>query len=134
MSYVSENRDWLEPYVRQLADAMGLRDWKVTLHDEPADDGSAGQSETIYGRKILHIRLGDGETSTIEDVRETIVHELLHAHMEPFRWASNNLEPVLGQAAFAVWDGALVDTMEVAIETIAVAWAQALPLPTGGAG
>ena len=123
--------DSLDRYIRTLADAMGLKDWDVRLSDDALDDGNAGGCRVPYGRKIAKIRLA--EHDTIESLRRTIVHELLHAHLEPIDWQIHNIKPAVSELTFDVWRGGFVDALEVACDAIAWAWAEHLPLPTADA-
>lgn len=123
--------DSLDQYVRQLADLIGMRDWKVKLEDEHPGDGNLGFCECVYGRKIANIRLA--EHDTIEELRHTIVHELLHAHLDPTRLPIENIRNVLGQPLYDATHNALVDAVEYATDEIASVLAPLLPLPTKAA-
>lgn len=120
----------LGQYVREIADLCGLRDWTVRVDVATADDNHAGECAVTYGRKFGTVRLAEDWASEEPDtVRQTVVHELLHMHTEPIFWAVNNAQDVLGTATFTVLEGGVRDALEVAIDGIATAWAETLPLP-----
>jgi hypothetical protein len=119
--------DSLERYVRQLADLCGLRDWKVTLEDDAPDDDALGACFCVYGRKVANIRLA--EHDTIESLRHTIVHELLHSHLDPVRLPIENIRSTLGEPLYNVTHNSLVDAVEYATDAIASVIAPMLPLP-----
>jgi hypothetical protein len=122
------NEGDLDAYVRRIADAMGMRDWKVTLDKAPPpDDDALGYAVVTYARRRVRVYLA--EHDSIEELRATIVHELLHAHLEPIAWGMHNLQGILGDAVYAVHYEAFKDNVEVAVDTIAMAWAETLPLP-----
>lgn len=68
------NDDSLDLYIRDLADRVGLRDWKIMLEDKAPDDGNLGECFCAYGQRVATIRLAEHET--IEKLQHTIVHEL----------------------------------------------------------
>lgn len=119
------------PYLRELADLMGLRDWTITFNeDAPAEEDAGGRVEIVYGRKYASIQIHAAwTTDTPETLRYYCVHELVHAHLEPMRWALNSVQTLLGSMAFEVLEGAHTDALEVAIDGIAREWATHLPLP-----
>src|ERR1035438_6620887 len=68
-------------YMEQVADLLELRDWHI-VWDGPIDPegDAAGTCNTIYGRKIARISI---EAGTPEELRHTLVHELVHCHTDP---------------------------------------------------
>jgi hypothetical protein len=125
----------LAEYVRTLADALGLRDWDVTL----AEDHS--MSEEVFadvrvprGRKHATITLG-GEyfTSSQEERRATIVHELLHCHFMSLEdLIEDTLPPLIGRPAFSMFRHGHTQIIEQGVEGVSVAIAHFLPLPPEG--
>lgn len=77
--------DWA-PYVRQVADQMGLRDWNFEVsHGPPCHDHdgrmSMAEIEPVYGRRYAVMWLSDFFlNSSRQEQRDTIVHELVHCH------------------------------------------------------
>ncbi len=128
MTWVADNRHWLEPYVRDMADRMGLRDWKITILDEPSDDDAAGgQCDLVYGRKVADLKIR--VPSAPEELRHVVVHELLHCHAALLDWNANSIEKALSPQAFDLWHYGFEDAQEIMIDGIATAWAETLPLP-----
>lgn len=130
----------LDRYIRHMADLMGLRDWTlyVTVSANiPGDnhryqEGEGGGSAAIpHARKIITITLPDDWMhQRPEELRQTIVHELMHAHSEPMTWAFNNVQSVVGgNTLFDVLDCAFDDAHEMMVDSVATAWAESLPLP-----
>lgn len=125
-------------YIREMADLMGLRDWHFYVvvgplaTDEPALTNSVplAQIDCTYGRKHARITLVPGwENSAPEQLRMIVVHELVHAHLALMQWIVNNTRDTLGGAAFDVWRGSYHDAEELAVDGIASAWAERMPLP-----
>lgn len=76
--------DILSGYIRALADELGLKDWTVFLSEEPTAPGVGAEMETTYGRKHVTIRVSkDFLSEDLETQRQTIIHELLHVHINP---------------------------------------------------
>lgn len=130
---IMECWDETSAYIRTVADLMGLRDCRIRLNPLPIDpdSGNAGGCQPTYGRRSARISLLDAYEDA-EELRNTVVHELLHVHLEPIQWHVNGLEPILGQPAFQVFDDAVKDQLEVAVDSITECWAETLPLPVIG--
>ena len=125
------DRHELGQYMRHMADLMGLRDWYLTLtHKEPLDDDHGAECDVSYGQKCARIAFRDDwPTWDAEEVRRLMVHELIHRHVEPMRWAMNNTKHVVGAATFEVIADGFMDVLEVAVDGMAREWARHLPLP-----
>lgn len=128
-----EPRTELGRYVRWLANELGLRDWHIVLAggDDPPDNRDHAACITVYyGRKRARIRLSrEWDGMSPEDQRHCLVHELLHAHVDPMRTALSNAASTLGDAAYGILKGAHDDALELAVDGIADAIAPYLPLP-----
>ncbi len=125
------DQDKIGPYIRELADLCGLRDWTINiLDDPPANPGHAACVDVRYGRRWVNVSFHpDWAQERPESFRSTCVHELLHCHLKPMEWAVNNVQDHLGVAVFSVFSHAYTDAEEMAIDAIATAWAESLPLP-----
>lgn len=119
------------PYLRELADQMGLRDWTIQVMDGAPDNPQhAACVEIRYGRKWANVWFHpEWAQERPESFRTTCVHELLHCHLKPVQWALNNVETLLGSTAFGILSASHDDAMEVAIDAIASEWSKHLPLP-----
>jgi hypothetical protein len=133
----------LNQYVRHLADLCGLRDWTVRVDIERGvsvdnhrtasqDQGAAGAgSRVLHGRQYVILSLDERWLEWDADhLRQTITHELVHAHTAKVLYAFYNVQNIIGNGAlFDVLDSAFDDAHEAAVDAIAVAWAETLPLP-----
>lgn len=130
MSYVSENRTWLEPYVRQLADAMGLPHWRIVLKDGWPDEAGTGDMcvwrNNNYYSADLYIR---DEDITPEDLRSNIAHEMVHLLTRDYDQVLSSIEDQLPPTAWEVLSARMHHEMEQVVDAIAYAWAATLPLP-----
>jgi hypothetical protein len=121
----------LARYVRMIADLFGLREWELLISDQRCDDDTLADTETIYGQRIARFRFNaKWQEWAVEDLRSTIVHELLHVHTEP---TSELLADVAGasmdEKTAAALTAALSYSLERAVDQIAVAIAPYFPLP-----
>ena len=111
-----------EPYVRQIAELMGLSHWTVRVIDRPSGDDHA-DVDRINGRYLAIIQFGSAFLrDTPEGQRDTVVHELLHCHLamqDYVAWENlpDPLKPVFRKAN------------EYAVDLMARAWSALLPLP-----
>ena len=113
------------PYLRALADLMGLRDWTVTLDDQPTDGaGNFAEASTMAGRKHLKVAVSERFLDLPpEEQRSTMVHELIHAHGAAM---DHMLCDVLDSDARPAYKL----LMEYMVDGIAEEWARSLPLPS----
>lgn len=129
MSWVAENRKWIEPYIHDMANRMGLKDWVIKLDDEPPSEGAYGECHSHQGAKRAWLRLSD-HNGDMHELRNTVIHELLHCHWNE---ANNLVEEAaiatLGPQASEVMRVAWKAAMELGIDGIASAWDVCLPLP-----
>lgn len=130
MTYVSDNRAWLEPYVRQLQSALHLDYWKITLEDEWPDhlesDHAAGLLDSTYQLAKLYLKDPGGD---MELLRRNIVHELLHLVARDQYEACQAARDFLMPAPWNVIHEWMDREHEQMIDHIAWAWAATLPLP-----
>lgn len=116
-------------YIRWMADAMGLRDWTVALGDSPCDNKLSAQCSCTNGQKHVTISVcADFRGMPIDEVRETIVHELVHAHFEPcWQQVRADLLEHLGQATYNVFVDSFRRNMEYSVDGISRAIAGHMP-------
>lgn len=124
------DRKALVTYIRSTADQVGLKDWEVVLSDEPAAEGKAASVQAAFGRKFARILIGKGfRGEAPEDQRDTIMHELVHLHLEPAAdMVYRDLEKILGRPADAVFTNGFDRQLEYGIDALAGALAPHLPL------
>ncbi len=120
-----------QSYLRELADAMELKDWRFTFVIESlANPSYQAECAITYGRKHACIKIApDALKNTPEEVRQMVVHELIHCHVNPIRDQLDNIEAQLGKAAYTTIHNATTDVLELATESLANAIAPHLPLP-----
>lgn len=125
----------IAPYVRTLADAMGLRDWVIEVQATPCDDEHLAEVNCIYGQQLAHVHLCEGwKTLDPELQRSTLVHELIHVHTSLL---VQSLADMLEASSLGTKSVKLIEASthlleEALVDRIAVAWSQTLPLPGGG--
>ncbi len=125
------DRSQIEPYVRQLADQMGLRDWEIVLKDDVPDSETAHASIWCwYAQRHAELRVAKNWAEfTPELFRKTMVHEVLHCHTRMLFEVIENIQTLLGDPVYQVTSRHHRDAEEVMVDDIAVAWARLLPLP-----
>ncbi len=70
-----------QPYIEELKNRMGLRDWDIVMSDENPPDTAAADMTAIQGRKLVFVRLhSESLKLSREKVRYLFVHELVHCH------------------------------------------------------
>lgn len=111
------------PYLRDLADRMGLKDWSVTILDRPPADGNRCSVWMRYGGKQAQVLMSEECLSgTPEQMRADLVHELIHPH---FAASDGIVEDALSHELYRSYQR----MWEYGIDGIAEAWAPFLPLP-----
>lgn len=117
-------------YLRDLADRMELRDWTVTTMHRPAEERHAASCTCIYGRKVIEVHFGIGfDKSSPDDQRQTLVHELLHAHMALAQRPLIDARDNISKTWVSMLESNVMTGIEYAIDAIADGWAKHLPLP-----
>lgn len=120
----------LDQYVRKVADAMGLRDWRLDVKGEPPEYAYA-QCRPTDGQRHAELRFGsDFEALEPERRRAIVVHELVHCHIAQLQWqVEKDLERHLGPSTDRVFFDSFRRNVEYAVDAIAEALAPHLPLP-----
>jgi hypothetical protein len=79
---VEEMDAWVIRYVNKLKNMMGLSNWTIMMQTKPSSADALGETEVIHGQHLAKMYLHkDFRKDSPEDIRATIVHELLHCHM-----------------------------------------------------
>ena len=79
---VEEMDAWVVRYVNKLKNMMGLSHWVIMMQTKPCHPDALGETEVIHGQHLAKMYLHkDFRKDKPEDLRATIVHELLHCHM-----------------------------------------------------
>lgn len=128
MAWASGNRGWLEPYILEIAQRMGLTHWRIKLSDDDPEDGNLA-SVHIQGQSrkaTVLIRDPDGD---MDDLRDSVIHELMHVHLHEMEVAIIQTEQHFNPAAWDIVRSNLHNQLELAICAVTRAWAATLPLP-----
>jgi hypothetical protein len=73
---------WVVRYVNKLKNMMGLSHWTILMQAKPCNVDALGETEVVHGQHLAKMYLHkDFRKDTPEDLRATIVHELLHCHL-----------------------------------------------------
>lgn len=127
----NRERKILGEYCRDSADAIELRDWHIDLSKEPCDEDSCAQSRCRYGQKRIELRFPDDfpTASSPEDQRDTVIHELVHAHLDPpWKLLDEDVFGLLGREARALVVAEFTRSIEYAVDGLSRAIAKHLPL------
>lgn len=120
----------LRPYLGETATALGLTQWTVTLVDDPPDDENMAECRTRRYQWEAQIRLSDDAISASrEDLRITIVHELLHLWTAGMHDLILRLESPLGTAAYWGWEIGFSRAHEFCVDGLSRSLAKFFPLP-----
>jgi hypothetical protein len=134
---MSRHRRATRVWIDQALPRLGLAHWRVTLSRAPADDDAHAQiiPQTQSYDAELCLDSGFAKLSP-ERQRELLTHELLHIAFAHVDAVVERLEPVIGTAAWAIFEPAYTDAAERAIDEIARVIAPSLPRIelTGGEG
>lgn len=125
------DRSKIEPYLRQLADLMGLKDWFVRLMDDaPDDETSFATIQAWTDLRLADIRItNEWADADPETFRRYMVHELIHAHLQSMEQPLRHIRAGIGDTIFNLAYAFYRDAEETAVDSMAVAWAKTLPLP-----
>lgn len=126
--------DEFNRWVGSLADAIGLREWEITILRGELRDDVIARCNVPRARQAAEITLGDEFfKETPEGKRATIVHELLHCLFAPIgEIVDESLPALLGRPAYNTFETAHDLATERCLDAIAVSWARLLPLPPEG--
>lgn len=125
----SSDKKELLKYIRAVADDLELRDWTFILSDEPTENDSYGYVNPTYGRKVAIIKLcSDFRNLDKEKQRHTIVHELVHCHLESAcNMVMSDLEQWLGKQTDQIFYDGFKRQMEYGVDGLAEALAKHQP-------
>jgi hypothetical protein len=117
-------------YIRRVADELELRDWTLTLSNNPAPKDCYGHMTETYGRKLAVIEVcADFRNLDAEQQRHTIVHELVHCHLAPpTNMVLNDLEKELSDTTDRIFWASYKRQIEYSTDALASALAKHLPL------
>lgn len=128
----TQQRRALAAYVREIADLLGLVEWKLLLIADRPDDagpGTSGHCHVTFGH--THARIWFEPTLPVERAdwtRYIVVHELLHIPMQAPWWAwSRPTEELIAAPTFHAITANAVTAWENTVDRLARAIGPLLP-------
>ena len=121
----------LTGYVRQLAAFMGLGQFHVTVKTGETETEDAFAENVVWEERYRgDITISQNWKSPSRDeLREVLVHELLHLHFADLDHAFYATKPLIGRPAYEVAVARYRGDREKTVQQIARFWAPHLPLP-----
>lgn len=126
-TYASKNRSWLELYILDIARQLNLTHWRIELIDEePGEDRAAQVWIRTESRraKVLVTKPED-----MDDLRNSIVHEVLHLHLEPTQSGLHHAKDHFNPPVWDIVSRHLHEELEVAVSALTKAIAPLMPMP-----
>jgi len=126
---------WVLRYVNKLRKILKLTDWNIVVLAEPCASDALGEIDVVFGQQFAKMQLSiNFRKQKPEDLRSTIVHELLHCHFAPITEAAQEiLDPIKedpgGTKIIRSTLNGLEYQQERVIDNIAEAISIFLPLP-----
>jgi hypothetical protein len=118
-------------YIRHVANELHLRDWTFHVKHEPAEDPDVlAEIRCTFGTHEANIWFcKDFVDREPEQQRETVVHELVHPHVEiPWEMVRDDLKRHLGMLTWDTFTDAYKRNMEFGVDALAKSLAPHLPL------
>lgn len=125
----TRDRKALGGYIRDIADKMELRDWTIDVEHEPCE-GYNAVAHCTYGQRRVSIAFAaDFRDYPPAEQRETVVHELIHAHHAVcWHMVQNDLGDALGKPVYYVFCDSYRRAMEYQVDALAKVIARHMPL------
>ena len=83
---------WMLMYVILLKKMLHLSDWTIVMQNEPCSSDCLAETDVITGQHLAKMYLSKAYTKdTPENLRATIIHELLHCHLSPISELSEEI-------------------------------------------
>jgi hypothetical protein len=127
-----DTEEWqcIGPYMRDLANRLGLRDWTLYLtHVTPNDDDAHAAVHPIEGRRHAEVFLcADWRKLEPNEKRAALVHGLVHCHGVPFYdLVRLDLPKHLGQQSYDLFYAAFRRTVEYEVDALTDVLAPLMP-------
>lgn len=128
----TEQANAIQAYINRIRDLMGLHRWDIFVAVERAPKGTRASVLPVEGRAVAAVSFAkDWWASDPEDMRNDIVHELIHVvhrdQTDLVRMVAT--EAIPKQAAYDVLWGAFRLATEVMVDHLAAVIAPTMPLP-----
>jgi hypothetical protein len=127
-----ERKAALEAYLRYLGDRLGLGGWVWQVFDECPDghEKSDATSHLRWNSPMSTVWFSPEVLAVPADLRQTALHEVLHAHTE-HAWATSeeSCRPFMPAGAWDVFAKAYRRHVELSMERLSFALAPLFDLP-----
>ena len=126
---------WINSYIQIIRRKMNLGEWKIVLYRKPCANDTLGECDVTYGQHYAVISLHkDYRKEKPENLRNTVVHELLHCYFSPITEAAMQaLEPfeedVHGRKIIQSTINSMEYQTERVIDRLSYIIAPTMPLP-----
>lgn len=123
----------LSGYIRDLADALLLRDWEITLERGWSDSDAYATISVWAEENHANVNVCEGFFGhSAEERREWLTHELMHIHLDrPDRLVRKVASQVDNNSAMQLAKDLHHDEIEICVQRLARILAPFLPLPPG---
>jgi hypothetical protein len=122
-------------YVISMKKMLHLSDWTIIMQNEPCSSNCLAETDVIPGQHLAKMYLSKTYTKdTPENLRATIIHELLHCHLAPISELSEEiLKPLADELGGSRVIKSAINGIEYeterSIDAISEAIAPHFPLP-----
>jgi hypothetical protein len=114
--------EYVTAQVRQIADAVGLRNHTFEVTTASLGPGIHATCDCVPGRAYSTIRLDDGFFELPPgDQREVLIHETLHPLLHPLMGHVVDLRSELGRAHYETVERVFRRDLEVVVDTLTTA-------------
>ena len=126
---------WMLRYVISMKKMLHLSDWTIVMQNEPCSSNCLAETDVIPGQHLAKMYLSKTYTKdTPENLRATIIHELLHCHLAPISELSEEiLKPLADELGGSRVIKSAINGIEYeterSIDAISEAIAPYFPLP-----
>ena len=122
--------DDVQKVLTHYVSLLGLQEWTIDIADAPPDENRMASIEITYGRRLALLSLApDWREWKTESLCHTIIHELLHIHLDPIERPIINLEGHLSIALQAFAFQTQRDAIEHVVDYLATVLERHLPKP-----
>lgn len=130
MALSKRDRRELGRYLRWVANEMNLRDWTTAVGDGYSEDHLEAEAHCTIGQRHIVITFNEHfRDRDPEDQRETVVHELVHAHTDVcWKMVQADLADALGKPVYYVFCDSYRRAMEYAVDALSKTIAPNMPL------
>jgi hypothetical protein len=121
-------------YVREIADRLGRKDWAFLLDRRAPQNDALAETNVTYGVASSMIRFSTQFPSlSLEEQREIVVHEILHAHHDRIdTHIFHAIEANGSTALLTMLRKCVSNDIEMIVDALATAIAPLFPLPEPG--